>query len=236
MPLDRKKKLLFIHIPKVAGTSIEKALGLYGKHFESSLELAFGKYTTNGETYALQHIGYDQYVSLGILEDEEIKSYFSFCFVRNPWDRAVSDYKWQKNIRKRKLTFREFLKESNQIIQKYENSRLINYTNCHYVPQSWYIYDKEGDTNLNFIGKYENLDNDLQSVLKQLDISDFALQSSNQGKMIPYFFYYYDVRNISLVCKMYKEDIKRFNYYFLKSNAARVAIKRVFKKIYTKSK
>ena len=30
MPADRKRKVLFIHIPKTAGTSISKYLNLYG--------------------------------------------------------------------------------------------------------------------------------------------------------------------------------------------------------------
>ncbi len=53
MPIDNINKFIFIHIPKVAGTSIEKALNIYGNHSEYSFELAFGRYETKKEVFAL---------------------------------------------------------------------------------------------------------------------------------------------------------------------------------------
>jgi len=42
----------------------------------------------------------------------EWQNYFKFCFVRNPYDHAVSDYKWRiksKGLTQQDVTFREYL-------------------------------------------------------------------------------------------------------------------------------
>nr|WP_321452396.1 sulfotransferase family 2 domain-containing protein [uncultured Carboxylicivirga sp.] len=233
MPVNRTKNFIFIHIPKVAGTSIEQTFGIYGKHSETSLDLAYGKKLIKNEQYSLQHIGYDQFVELGLIDSDEMDNYYTFSFIRNPWDRAVSDYKWQKNIRKRKLSFRKYLKEVETIVNQYSRNRLINCSNCHYVPQSWYIFDTNGITKVNFIGRYENLNKDIEQIQEALGIHKVKLSKSNQGKAIPYYFYYFDLRNIFLIRKIYKEDITRFNYHFFKSNAANIFLKKLLNKIHS---
>ncbi|TRZ44988.1 sulfotransferase family 2 domain-containing protein [Robertkochia solimangrovi] len=231
MPIDREKQLIFVHIPKVAGTSIEKAFNMYGDHFNSSFENAFGQYSHENETYALQHISIFQLEKLGILQGDKLKKFYSFCFVRNPWDRAVSDFKWHRSVRNKNFKFRAYLKEALNITQQYEKNRTINYTNCHYVPQSWYIYDSEGVKGVDFIGKYESLEKDINFIMTQHKMEEVSLTNSNQGKAIPYVFYFLDIRNIFLISKIYREDIKNFNYTFFKSNALKLFVSRVLKKI-----
>ena len=60
--------LLFIHIPKTAGTSICKAFGVFTRGHAS-----IKKFPAN-----IRH------------------HYFKFCFVRNPYDRLVSSYFYLK--------------------------------------------------------------------------------------------------------------------------------------------
>ena len=42
MPFDRPRKLVFLHIPKTAGSSIEQALGLFGPWQNENLDTGFG--------------------------------------------------------------------------------------------------------------------------------------------------------------------------------------------------
>jgi hypothetical protein len=79
----------------------------------------------------------------------EWNSYFKFCFVRNPYERLVSDYLWLKPNWKRPRTFRDFLE--NAIVA--ESTFLI-----------------EGAIALDFVGRYERLAQDFSIVCSRLGI------------------------------------------------------------------
>ena len=68
----KNKKLLFVHIPRTAGTAIEKSLSV-----------------PRGKAVMAQHKTFKEY-----LDKQSFNSYFKFSFVRNPWDRIVSWYLW----------------------------------------------------------------------------------------------------------------------------------------------
>ena len=42
MPFDRQRRLVFLHIPKTAGSSVEQALGLLGPWDQENLVTGFG--------------------------------------------------------------------------------------------------------------------------------------------------------------------------------------------------
>ena len=115
--LSLDKNFLFIHIPKTGGKSIKDALALQCKSIV--------------RTY-----GYDLDKFDKVLKDNP-GEYFRFCFVRNPWDRMVSSWKWA--CRKRQVGFTDFVK-----LYYYKNN--FNYFGVdakfvwwHTIPQSSFI-------------------------------------------------------------------------------------------------
>ena len=75
MIISAEKKYIFIHIPKNAGTSIEASLtGAEQWKDEEKHMTAWECKTKYGE--------------------QVWHEYFSFCVVRNPWDRLLSQYKF----------------------------------------------------------------------------------------------------------------------------------------------
>lgn len=78
-------------------------------------------------------------------------SYYKFCFVRNPWDRAVSRYFW--NI------------ERDGVQENLDDSLQNNDPNSNFE-----IYSIDGQVAVDFVGKYENLLADLTTVCEKLDI------------------------------------------------------------------
>lgn len=78
-------------------------------------------------------------------------SYFKFCFVRNPWDRAVSRYYWNIEKTKQVNTMDESLQNSNP------NANFPIYT----------IDDKVA---VDFVGRFENLKQDFSDVCDRLHI------------------------------------------------------------------
>jgi hypothetical protein len=84
--ISHKHRFIFIHIPKTAGTSIEEALR------DESCQLLPGEWDYRRAPHApLNHLTLQEVADCGILTPAQLKSYFKFCFVRNPWDRLVSE-------------------------------------------------------------------------------------------------------------------------------------------------
>jgi hypothetical protein len=68
-----KHKCIFIHIPKTAGMSIQQGFGREHNHNHPHKK---------PEDFSLSRWN----------------SYFTFCFVRNPWDRLLSAYLYNINM------------------------------------------------------------------------------------------------------------------------------------------
>ena len=85
--ISNKHKCIFIHIPKCGGASVEDVLFKPIKERTTKdLWMFPSKYQTGG----LQHL-----MASHIIEEvgEDIfKEYFKFSFVRNPWDKMVSQF------------------------------------------------------------------------------------------------------------------------------------------------
>ena len=102
MPISKKHKLCFVHIPKTAGTTIEKALDM---HQEDSFFL-FKKFKDYKVT--------PQHLTLTELSEEiDLNGYKIFTIVRNPFDRIVSEFAFHTECRMTKdyhhLNFSEFV-------------------------------------------------------------------------------------------------------------------------------
>jgi hypothetical protein len=91
MPCTADRSLLFIHIPKTGGTSIEQALGLFGPWQEENQRLLFGLIQSPellahgwGSDF-LQHLSWRE-----IQQQWEFRGALRFAVVRNPWARFAS--------------------------------------------------------------------------------------------------------------------------------------------------
>ena len=202
MIINDKYKFIFVHIQKTAGTSITDAL------FKIP------------ETYQLHH----SHSILNTINIEDYKDYFKFCFVRNPFDRLISWYNmilqkgfhndWSKYILENSTNFSEFLELTDIIIERnpLELQSQVDYTKSISFNQLDYISDNLGNIQCDFIGRFENINDDFNILSQMLNIK-LELNNLNKFKHNHYKDYYNQI-DLEKVSNLYKRDIEYFNYKF----------------------
>jgi len=170
---------LFFHVPKVAGQSIESVfLKRAGLTWEQRGEfLLRPNYDPKLGPPRLAHLLAREYVSLGYIDQTTFNQMFKFSFVRNPFARLVSEYRY----RGYKQSFEVFVKEH------LKDTSLDNYQTGydgfrHLIPQVDFIYDEGGSCLADFVGRFENLDSDFAHVSKQITGESLLLPKKNETK------------------------------------------------------
>jgi len=181
---------IFIHINKTGGTSIDKSLGISVK----------------------KHLTAKQIID--IVGEKKWKESFKFTFVRNPWDKVVSHYKYrvktnQTNLKEKNISFAEWVKKTygkNKDSLYYDNPQMF------YQQTDW-LKDNNGKIDIDFIGKFENMNNDFKYIQKKIKIFN-NLPHLNKTVPTNYKDFYTEKELIDIINDAFKEDIKLFNYTF----------------------
>jgi len=204
--INHKHKYIFIHIPKCAGSSVEYVLDKQAyKDWNSNWD-------KNNKIWK-QHATADQYKQLYCPNYDQ---YFSFTFVRNPWDRAVSDYLWIKKELKIEDSFKSYL----LLTGDFDTPRL-SYPNLnrsgrgdHIIPQTDFILNSNDKQQVNFVGRFENIQQDFKNVCNKIGITHRALPHHNKTKR-KHYTEYYDDETRQIVAEKYARDIEHFGYKFV---------------------
>lgn len=199
--ISKTKKFAWFRMPKVASSSIKE-------NFRNS-------------------VNEDLNLKKRVKSINVENNYFKFTFVRNPWDRIASCYRnkiensWKYahkrvnssskklkskglNFENNELTLNEFL-----ILLEKGNNRFYN---IHWAPQTSIVnMDK-----MDFIGRFENLEEDWKYVCKKIGIDERKLPHKLQTKPKDqsYRDYYKDQESIDIISRIYKKEIELFNYKF----------------------
>jgi hypothetical protein len=179
MIISHKHKFIFLKVQKTAGTSTEIALS---EHCEAGDILTplhpddeairkqagfrgMQNYMTPLHDYSLsdvincirykkrkRYFNHSNAAAVrGHIGADIWDSYFKFCFERNPYDKAISHYYWV--TQEPRPSIAEYLAETEE-----------NYLS------DWDMYTLNDQVAVDFIGRYENLHDDLAAVSEQLKI------------------------------------------------------------------
>ena len=248
--ISHQNKCIFVHIPKVAGTSIIEILKdhdngdkkaeqnsnknsnkIFYKNKEIIRPFAANDYKFDPPP---PHYRASDYVKYGQISQQKFDEFFKFSFVRNPWDRIVSEYKYHDHARK--YSFKDYL-----FMHIPTPSWSDQY--CHIIPQYDFLYDQEGNRQVDFVGKFENIQADFNEVCRRLGLPEKTLPHSNQSQSLFHLRYdagfcellkrirgklsrrqkqntfahyteYYDDESKEYVAELYSNDIEAFEYCF----------------------
>ena len=140
------------------------------------------------------------YLAKQYLGEKTWNTYFKFCFERNPFDKAVSLYFWHT----RKFEKRP---EINEFIQKMPRSKLSN----------WDLYTIKNNIAVDFVGKYENLQQDLSKITTLIGIPDQKLPQAKNYTRTNHQHYseLLDESARAYIEKMCAHEIEMFKYYWV---------------------
>lgn len=189
-------KCIFVHIIKTGGTSIERLLRKSKHHVYAK--------------YYKKRIGCERW-----------DKYFKFTFVRNPWDKMVSQYfylqrKLMEGDKNLNLTFREFIVnfssfDESEYTTQHERHKAIK---IRYNPvQLPWILNDDGNCMVDFIGRFENLQHDFNTVCDRIGLPGQQLPHKNKSEH-KHYTEYYDDETRQIVAEKFAEDIEYFGYVF----------------------
>lgn len=179
----KNNPFFFVHVPRTAGTSV--AISLSYKHYGD-------QHRTAAE---IQHIvGMDNW-----------SSKFSFAFVRNPWDRAVS---WYTNSVGRGLpddmSFRTWVKEGMR-------THWDNKTDAFGNPLKFFNMGS-WLSNVKLVYRFEDLQEAWDDICYRTKIVAELKHFNVTGHK--YYKQMYDEKTMKMVADICATDIEKYNYSF----------------------
>jgi hypothetical protein len=191
---------VFVQIPKTGGTSIADLLSI--NPMPRGWDNVTKKYR--------QHFTISELIENTCLTTEQSDFYFKFAFVRNPWDRLLSEYIYRKRVHTGGLFSRISLKE--MLTTKWTTRQRHMSIKQHIRPQCEYVYDNDVQC-VDFVGRFENLQEDFNIVCDKIGIPHQELPHKNTTDH-KHYTEYYDEETRELVAEKYKKDIEYFGYEF----------------------
>ncbi len=200
--INDKHRLLFIHIPKNAGTSLYQLLGP-------------------------PHPKFDWHAPARNVRDHfpDWDKYCKFAIVRNPWDRMWSYYNFVKT-RHEVGEFNNWLvnyDDSKERSFHIDNGKILGQTvagdkatSSARRPQTYYINDVYGQRLVDVVLRYENLEVDLRGLFltrdPQLRVGD--IPHARKRADARYYREIYNDLGREHIDKYFRPDIMEYNYSF----------------------
>jgi len=225
--ISHQYNCVFIHIPKTAGTSIERKLG----HFDANLvgpdgfipqdvqdhrtirqlepvslgALSSAMFRNLGSASALREV-VARYRSRE-LSRRQFDSYYKFTIVRNPWSRALS---WYKNVMRDEVLKARLKVEASCSFEEFMTTRGDTWG---LKSQLHWIRNAKKQVAMDVIGKFETLEQDFSTICDAIGVTDKTLPRLVISDTA-HHEHHFAAATIDLVYKKYRKEIRLFGYEF----------------------
>lgn len=191
-PYDQHQ-CIFVHITKTAGTSVAKSL------------FGFLPYHYTAIDYRV------------IYSRKTFKHYYKFAFVRNPWDRLYSAYRylkaggWNEDDRiwcdAHLANYHDF----NTFVLEWLSHENIK-KHIHFKPQFEFICDSQQNILIDYLAYFETINDDFTKIADKLGIdTNIGHHNANPAN---HYSQIYSAPAIQKVADIYADDIRLFGYDF----------------------
>jgi len=212
--INHDKKAIFIHIPKNGGSYIADILKTHYNFKNYYLQRPDHYTFCNGKDDSVDkhenkiHGTLMYYKTSGFINkimgmnESKWNTYFIFTFIRNPYDRIVSGWNY---INKFNIPFKSYINLGN-----YASS--YNYWHV-FMSQTRHIIGNNGKIRVNYIGKFENLENELKIILNMIGFNKINhVPFFKNKKSHDNYKKYYDEDTAKKVNLLMNEDFTNFEY------------------------
>ena len=214
MIISHGRKYIFVHIPKTGGTSL--ALALEAKAMKDDVLVGdtpkaknrrkrVKDVETSGRLWKHSKLS-DLY---GLVDQNQMESYFVFTLVRNPWDRMVSYYHWLRNQGfdhpqvelAKQVAFTDFLNDAHTQATLAADQA------------SRYVCDRSGVDRCDLYLRLEHLAEDVPKLEDGIGMKLGIVPHENTSDRGHYRNYYTE-QDQALVGRLFGVDADRFGYRF----------------------
>jgi hypothetical protein len=225
MPYFTQKNILFIHIPKTGGTTIENLLKendkmiLYSSFNNNLLPFPYNKTSLQHQYYKTIY-KYKNLCNINFNNSLKI-----ITIVRNPYNRIISGLFWDKLINSEST--------QNEVYKKIQNYISNTHYDNHNIPQYKFIIDDNNIIKNIKIFKTESLNEDIKEYGYKI-IKNFHVSNNTDYKK------YLNNESINLINIFYKKDFELFDYNMIQVNFKQKNINKInwyaYKKHFKKNK
>jgi hypothetical protein len=162
VPEFDRHRCIFVHVPKTAGISVIHSL--FGAYI--------GGHRTAAEYRRIYRSDFDRFLT--------------FAFVRDPWSRLSSAFRFLKRGGVNELDTAwaaEHLapyETLDQFVLGWLTDEAVRAGSPHFRPQGHFLCDRRGRVLIDFVGRFERLEEDFSTVCRRLGL-ERELGSQNRG-------------------------------------------------------
>jgi hypothetical protein len=207
MIISHTHRFIFVPVPKTGTHAVRQALREHlGPDDIEQVGLFVSKQFPYPELARLRHGHLSLRDVRPYVGAEVVDGYFSFAFVRNPFDRFVSYCSFMTREsgafdRDPRGTMRRIAFE------------LRPMQHIHFQPQYTLLTDEHGRLSVDYVGRVEQLQHGYDEVCSRIGIPSRPLDRVNASRRGDYRGYY-DPQLIDSVAALYRRDLELFDYTF----------------------
>lgn len=207
------RNAIFLWVPKTAGYSIFHVLHRYGAQKLPDFSL-IERYFENRGIVTFGHIRVLDLVNAGHVAEKFWKSAWKFAFVRNPYARAVSLFKYLKRIQALPESttfpiFCSFLEHGAFEPIGLQNQDGLSMMN----PQVAWLTGEDGELLPDYICKVRDAERGYRRIVEELELSDAPATLPHENRSPDRFVAsFYNDETRAIVAETYRQDFETFDF------------------------